>query len=84
MTRTAPYMHHGQFKSLDDVLDYYNTLDDMVIQDHHQETVLTPLELNDDQLSDLAAFLESLESPLPARGLMGVPASPVLDPTSTD
>ena len=84
VTRTAPYMHHGQFKSLDDVLDYYNTLDDMVIQDHHQETVLTPLELNDDQLSDLAAFLESLESPLPARGLMGVPASPVLDPASTD
>ena len=84
VTRTAPYMHHGQLESLDDVLDYYNTLDDMVIQDHHQETVLTPLELNEAQLNDLAAFLESLESPLPARGLMGVPASPMLDPTPTD
>ena len=86
VTLTAPYMHHGQFASLEDVLAYYNTLDDMVIQDHHQETVLQPLELDDEQLNDLAAFLRSLESPLPDRSLMGVPASPLLEtePDATD
>jgi cytochrome c peroxidase len=86
VTLTPPYMHHGQFESLEDVLTYYNTLDDMVIQDHHQETVLQPLELDEDQLNDLAAFLRSLESPLPDRSLMGVPTSPLLEvePTAAD
>ena len=69
--RTAPYMHQGQFARLEDVLLFYNTLEDMQQQDHHQESVLKPLELTDAQLADLAAFLRSLTSPLPPRSLMG-------------
>lgn len=73
--RTAPYMHQGQMKQLEDVLRFYNTLEDMQVQDHHQETVLQPLELTDAQLADLAAFLRSLTSPLPPKSLM-VPVDP--------
>ena len=87
LTRTAPYMHQGQFASIEDVLAYYNTLEDMVVQDHHQEAVLQPLDLDESQLEDLAAFLRALESPLPEAALLGVPASPLLDeldPLHTD
>jgi len=77
-------MHQGQFDSLDTVLNFYNTLEDMVVQDHHQESVLVPLELDEGQLEDLASFLRSLESPLPDRALMGVPSSPVLEPTPAE
>lgn len=69
--RTAPYMHQGQFADLATVLRFYNTLEDMQVQDHHQESVLQPLELTDEQLADLEAFLRSLDSPLPPRSLMG-------------
>ena len=72
-------MHQGQFASIEDVLAYYNTLEDMVVQDHHQEAVLLPLDLDDSQLEDLAAFLRALESPLPEAALLRVPASPLLD-----
>lgn len=63
LNRTAPYMHQGQFASLGEVLAFYNTLDGMVRLDHHQETVLQPLELTPEQLADLEAFLMSLSSP---------------------
>ncbi len=69
--RTAPYMHQGQFGDLATVLRFYNTLEDMQVQDHHQEAVLKPLDLTEQQLKDLEAFLRSLNSPLPSRSLMG-------------
>lgn len=72
-------MHQGQFSSIEDVLKYYNTLEDMVVQDHHQEAVLLPLDLDESQMEDLAAFLRALESPLPDAALLSVPASPLLD-----
>lgn len=78
LARTSPYMHEGQFDSLREVLDYYNTLEGMVIQDHHQESVLKPLELEEADLADLLAFLRSLESPLPGQSLLQPPESPNL------
>lgn len=57
---TAPYMHEGQFETLREVLRHYNTLEGAVLPSHHQETVLRPLDLPDDRLEDLIAFLESL------------------------
>ena len=57
ITSTAPYMHQGHFNTLMDVLLYYNTLEDMVLQDHHQEAVLKPLHLDEAELADLLAFL---------------------------
>ena len=78
-------MHQGQFTTIEEVLEFYNTLEDMVVQDHHQETVLQPLDLDQSQLDDLAAFLRSLESPLPDASLLGVPDAPLLEqePAST-
>ncbi len=78
LTRTAPYMHQGHFETLEEVLDYYNTLEDMVLQDHHQEAVLKPLDLDQEELDDLLAFLRSLESPLPDEALLKAPTSPLL------
>lgn len=63
LNQTAPYMHQGQFKSLREVLDFYNTLEEMVVMDHHQETVLKPLGLSENQLDDLESFLMTLSSP---------------------
>lgn len=63
LNQTAPYMHQGQFNSLRDVLNFYNTLEGMVRLDHHQETVLKPLALTDRQLNDLESFLLTLSSP---------------------
>ncbi len=57
---TPPYMHQGQFAGLDEVLKFYSTLDDAVQLDHHREQVLQPLNLTEQEISDLQAFLESL------------------------
>ncbi|MCH2132184.1 MAG: hypothetical protein MK116_00390 [Phycisphaerales bacterium] len=76
LNRTAPYMHHGQFATLADVLGYYNTLEDMVVVDHHQETVLQPLDLSPEQLADLEAFLLSLSSPPIDPALRSAPPRP--------
>jgi cytochrome c peroxidase len=63
---TAPYMHQGQLATLEDVLRFYSTLEDAVQLDHHREQVLRPLNLTDQQLADIRAFIESLTGrPLP-------------------
>ena len=57
---TPPYMHAGQFATLEEVIRFYSTLEGAVQLDHHQEAVLTPLNLSDTEISDLEAFLGSL------------------------
>ena len=74
--RTAPYMHHGQFETIGEVLAYYNTLDDMVVLDHHQELVLQPLNFTPGQLADLEAFLRSLTSTPVDVSLRSAPPQP--------
>lgn len=56
---TAPYMHGGQFADLDEVLAFYNTLDETG-GEGHREDILQPLDLSADDVADLKAFLESL------------------------
>ena len=46
---TAPYMHNGHFKTLEEVVDFYN-----------RESVLAPLNLTAAEQADLVAYLESL------------------------
>ncbi len=58
---TAPYMHDGRFATLAEVLAFYNTLEDQVRLDHHQEQVLTPLNLPPADLAALEAFLRTLD-----------------------
>ncbi|HAW96505.1 MAG TPA: hypothetical protein DCX60_09535 [Phycisphaerales bacterium] len=60
VARTAPYMHEGRFKTLEEVLRFYSTLEGAVQLDHHQEKVLEPLDLSESEISDLIAFLRSL------------------------
>ena len=79
LNRTAPFMHQGQFATLKDVLAFYNTLDDMVVLDHHQETVLQPLDLDERQLAQLETFLLSLSSPEIPRSLREAPKTPELE-----
>lgn len=58
---TAPYMHNGLFKTLRQVLDYYNQPDAIVKGGHNRDLSLnTPLNLNETELTDLEAFLNAL------------------------
>ena len=65
ITLTAPYMHNGQFKTLREVINHYNsglkpsqTLDPAL-----ERTRATGLKLTDSQIDDLIAFLKTLEDP---------------------
>jgi cytochrome c peroxidase len=73
VARTAPYMHQGQKASLDEVLHYYSTLEGMLPPGHHAESILLPLGLDEAELADLRAFLESLTDESLDPALLGPP-----------
>jgi len=54
---TAPYMHDGSLKSLEDVVEFYNKGG---IPNRNLDADIKPLHLSDQQKSDLVAFLKSL------------------------
>jgi cytochrome c peroxidase len=56
----APYMHAGQFASLDEVLRHYNTAPEAPAG--HSE--LEPLNLTADEINQIIAFLKTLSGPL--------------------
>ena len=62
--KTAPYMHNGAFKSLQDVMAFYNNGGgagyDIILE--HQTLPDTPLNLNQNEISDLVNFMNSLTS----------------------
>jgi cytochrome c peroxidase len=74
---TAPYMHQGQFATLDEVLDYYNSME-RAVPSHSPERTLQPLHFQRDQLAALRAFLESLTDVKLDPALLVKPASPLL------
>ncbi|GAB3550020.1 cytochrome-c peroxidase [Spirosoma fluminis] len=58
---TAPYMHNGMFKTLAQVIDYYNDPDQVVANSINRDPLLNkPLGLTDQEKKDLEAFLRSL------------------------
>ncbi len=57
---TEPYMHKGQLKTLRDVLVHYNEAPPAMIG--HSE--LDSLDLNERELRQLEAFLQTLDAPL--------------------
>lgn len=61
LATTAPYMHDGRFKTLDEVLDHYNRLTAEPALGHREET-LKPMQLSSHELLDLTKFLQSLNS----------------------
>ena len=64
---TAPYMHQGQLSTLEEVVRFYSERTNLRESPPAVESVLQPLGLEDAQVADLVAFLESLTSlePLP-------------------
>jgi cytochrome c peroxidase len=69
LRHTAPYMHHGAMRTLDEVLTFYEQLSDAVSEtldggDANAKPALDPLlkhlDLNAEDFPDLKAFLEML------------------------
>ena len=58
----GPYMHAGQFATLEEVLHHYNTAPHAPAG--HSE--LEPLNLNENQIAQIIAFLKTLDSPVDA------------------
>jgi cytochrome c peroxidase len=54
---TAPYMHDGSLKSLDEVVEYYNRGGNA---NPHLDPAVAPLGLSKDEVRDLVAFLKAL------------------------
>ncbi len=58
---TAPYMHHGAFRTLREVIDYYDTPDRFVPNSIGRDALLArPLGLTEAEKDDLEAFLHAL------------------------
>ena len=63
---TAPYMHDGSLESLLDVVMHYNNGGVSSVKDRVNDFLsggIRPLNLTDEQMDDLVAFMESLTSP---------------------
>lgn len=54
---TAPYMHNGSLKTLEEVVEYYNRGGNA---NPHLDAAMGPLGLSKDEINDLVAFLRSL------------------------
>ncbi|WP_353719762.1 cytochrome c peroxidase [Dyadobacter sp. 676] len=58
---TAPYMHNAMFKTLREVVQYYNTPDKFVRDPINRDLSLgSALNLTDGEVDDIVAFLEAL------------------------
>lgn len=58
---TAPYMHNGMFKTIREVIEYYNNPDNFISNSINRDTLLSkPLNLTESEKKDLESFLISL------------------------
>jgi cytochrome c peroxidase len=58
---TAPYMHNGMFKTLEEVVDYYNNPQEFVTNSINIDDALkSPLNLSEKEKKDLVSFLKTL------------------------
>ena len=57
IARSAPYMHDGRFKTLEDVVNFYNQGG---VKNPHQDPLILPLELTKEEKHDLVQFLRTL------------------------
>ncbi len=76
VARTAPYMSEGQKATLREILEYYSTLEGAVTVAHHGEQVLKPLALSEGDMTDLEAFLRSLDGRDPPDERVWAPPKP--------
>jgi cytochrome c peroxidase len=57
IARTTPYTHDGRFKTLEEVVNFYNKGG---VKNPHQDPLIIPLELTDEEKRDLVQFLHTL------------------------
>jgi cytochrome c peroxidase len=58
---TGPYMHNGMFRTLMEVIDFYNEPDKVVLNSINRDSILSkPLGLSNQEKTDIEAFLRSL------------------------
>lgn len=57
IARSAPYMHDGRFKTLEEVVNFYNQGG---VKNPHQDQLIIPLELTDEEKHNLVDFLHAL------------------------
>lgn len=57
IARSAPYMHDGRFKNLEEVVNFYNKGG---VKNPHQDNLIIPLDLTDQEKRDLVEFLRTL------------------------
>ncbi|MFB6469279.1 cytochrome-c peroxidase [Cytobacillus sp. Hz8] len=62
VAHTAPYMHDGSLATLEDVVNYYNQGGG---NDTNKDSLIQPLNLTDEEVSALVAFLESMSGEVP-------------------
>jgi len=55
-----PYMHQGQFSTLEEVVNFYSDFKGALPEDHHYAGLLKPLELSDKEKNEIVSFLKSL------------------------
>jgi cytochrome c peroxidase len=61
---TAPYMHDGSFKTLKEIIDYYDQPDKFGLKSINRDTLLNkPLLLTEQEKQDLETFLHTLTAP---------------------
>ncbi len=75
---TAPYMHHGRFETLAEVVEFYSTMDGAADRDV-RERLLVPVGLTGREIADLLDFLESLSGGGIDPQWMRAPEKPYLD-----
>ncbi|MGH9766803.1 MAG: cytochrome-c peroxidase [Blastocatellia bacterium] len=67
VARTAPYMHNGAFKTLEEVVDFYNDGGGRGrgLDVYSQDAKVAKLDLTEQQKKDLVSFMKSLDDTAP-------------------
>ena len=77
---TAPYMHAGQFFTLEEVVEFYNDgggENEMTERVGNKTPILKPLNLTDEEMEALVAFLEEISGD---EIVMQIPVIPPYEP----
>lgn len=67
VSKTAPYMHAGQYKTLKDVLKHYNNPPPLT---NRQSALFLNIDLSKQDMEDLEDFLLTLDSPIAAENYL--------------
>lgn len=60
VAHTGPYMHQGQFATLEAVIDFYSSFQDALPTKHHADSFLLPRNFTAEEKKALLAFLRTL------------------------